>query len=86
MDIDIINAKNHVASKIIDYVKRYERKFHNDMKIASIFISERSYITMEFISANPDFPWNWKFVSQNPNLTIKFIEYNPDLPWDFKKV
>jgi hypothetical protein len=39
-------------------------------------------LTMEFINANPDKPWDWIGISSNPNLAMEFIA-NPDKPWSW---
>ena len=46
-------------------------------------ISCNPNITMEFIKANPDKPWNWHRISRNPNITMKMIKENTDKPWDW---
>ena len=39
---------------------------------------------LEFINANPDKPWDWRWISKNPNLTMETINANPDKPWDWQ--
>ena len=43
-------------------------------------------VTIEFITAHPEYPWNWNGVSYNPNLTMEFIEAHPEYPWDWNEI
>ena len=41
------------------------------------FVSWSCNVTIKFIEAHPEYPWNWHFVSYNPNITMEFIESHP---------
>ena len=58
-------------------------------------LSRNPDITMEFVLAHPDKPWDWKWLSYNPNITMEFVlapfsrrgeavthDYS-DKPWDW---
>ena len=48
-------------------------------------ISKHSHLTMEFIEAHQDKPWNWGEISSNPNLTtVEFVEAHPEMPWSWR--
>ena len=43
-------------------------------------------MTLDFIEAHPEYPWDWSGVSWNPNLTMDFIEAHPEYPWNWDVV
>ena len=40
-------------------------------------------ITIDFVLANPNKPWNYYNLSSNPNITMEFIKNNPYKSWDY---
>jgi hypothetical protein len=71
--------------------EEWQQKFYNFIetcshKISYCGLSLNENVTMDYIRANPDKPWNWFGISRNPNLTTEFIDENPDKMWDWDEI
>lgn len=56
-------------------------KYHDQIEEWEL-IYHRSEITLDFVLAHRDYPWDFSYLSQNVNITLEML-LNVDLPWCF---
>ena len=46
-------------------------------------VSYNPNIRMDYVTKNPQLPWNWYGLTKNPSVTMDYIESHPELPWKY---